>query len=158
MRKLAILLLALFAIAGTSAARSHRKPHKVARRAGVPRGKRYRAPKQKHTRNTSYQTPARLPQGPSPERFQEIQKALVDKGYYKGEPTGQWTPESTDALRRFQADQNLRVDGKIGSLSLIALGLGPRRTLNAQSTPPAAPSSALKPAPAVETQPVSVPE
>ncbi len=32
-----------------------------------------------------------------------------------------------DALKRFQHDQNLVEDGKIGSLSLIALGLGPKR-------------------------------
>jgi hypothetical protein len=37
-----------------------------------------------------------------------------------------------EALKRFQADQNLTPDGKLGSLSLIALGLGPKR-LSAQS-------------------------
>ena len=41
--------------------------------------------------------------------------------------TAQWGPESVDALKRFQADQNLMPDGKINSLSLIALGLGPKR-------------------------------
>ena len=123
----------------------------------MPRAKRYRAPKQKRIRHTSYLAPTRAPQAPSPDRFQEIQQALVNKGYYKGEPTGQWNPESTDALRRFQSDQNLRVDGKIGSLSLIALGLGPKRTLNLPATPPAAPSAAFKPAPA-EPPPVTVPE
>jgi hypothetical protein len=30
-------------------------------------------------------------------------------------------------LKRFQREQNLPDDGKIGSLSLIALGLGPKR-------------------------------
>jgi len=38
-----------------------------------------------------------------------------------------------DALKRFQRDQNLTEDGKIGALSLIALGLGPRRTGSAES-------------------------
>lgn len=147
-RKVAILLLALFASAGISAARNHRKPHKVPRRAGSTRGKRFRPPKQKkHTRYTIYPAPARSPQGPTPERYQEIQQALMDKGYYKGEVTGQWNPEASDALRRFQSDQNLQVDGKIGSLSLIALGLGPKRTLSAQSTPPAAPSEESVPVP-----------
>jgi hypothetical protein len=32
-----------------------------------------------------------------------------------------------DALKRFQRDQNIGDDGKLGSLSLIALGLGPKR-------------------------------
>lgn len=67
------------------------------------------------------------PQQPSPERYKEIQQALASRGYFTGEPDGTWGPASIDALRRFQHDQNLVEDGKIGSLSLIALGLGPKR-------------------------------
>ena len=65
---------------------------------------------------------------PTPERYREIQQALAGKGYFKGVANGEWGPDSVDALRRFQADQSLEVDGKIGSVSLIALGLGPKRT------------------------------
>ena len=57
----------------------------------------------------------------------EIQQALATRGYFKTEPDGNWGPASIDALKRFQHDQNLAKDGKIGSLSLIALGLGPKR-------------------------------
>lgn len=64
---------------------------------------------------------------PSADRYREIQQALADKGYLKSTPNGVWDAESTDALKRFQTDQNLTADGKIGSLSLIALGLGPKR-------------------------------
>ena len=149
MLTLAIVLLSLLAFAGVSSARTHRKPHKVTRPYGTPRAKRYRAPKQKHPRNMSYQAPARSSQGPSPERYKEIQQALADKGYYKGDVTGQWDSLSGDALRSFQSDQNLRVDGKVGSLSLIALGLGPKRTLTAQSTVPV---------PTIEVPSVSVPK
>jgi peptidoglycan hydrolase-like protein with peptidoglycan-binding domain len=67
------------------------------------------------------------PQQPSQERYKEIQQALASKGYFRTEPDGAWGPASIDALRRFQHDQNLVEDGKIGSLSLIALGLGPKR-------------------------------
>lgn len=67
------------------------------------------------------------PQQPSPERYKEIQQALASKGYFNGEPDGTWGPASVDALKRFQHDQSLTEDGKIGSLSLIALGLGPKR-------------------------------
>lgn len=67
------------------------------------------------------------PQQPSQERFKEIQQALADKGYFTGTADGNWGPASIDALKRFQHDQNLVEDGKIGSLSLIALGLGPKR-------------------------------
>ena len=69
---------------------------------------------------------------PTKDRYQQIQQALASKGYYSGEPNGAWGPESVEALKRFQSDQNLTPDGKLGSLSLIALGLGPKR-LSAQS-------------------------
>jgi peptidoglycan hydrolase-like protein with peptidoglycan-binding domain len=71
-------------------------------------------------------------QAPSPERYKEIQHALASKGYFEGEPTGEWGPDSVEALKRFQTGQNLTPDGKINSLSLIALGLGPKR-LSAKS-------------------------
>jgi peptidoglycan hydrolase-like protein with peptidoglycan-binding domain len=66
-------------------------------------------------------------QQPAPERYKEIQQALADKGYFSGSPDGAWSATSTDALKRFQHDQNLNEDGKLDSLSIIALGLGPKR-------------------------------
>jgi len=64
-------------------------------------------------------------QQPTQERYKEIQQALAEKGYFHGMVDGAWGADSTDALKRFQREQNLEEDGKIGSLSLIALGLGP---------------------------------
>jgi peptidoglycan hydrolase-like protein with peptidoglycan-binding domain len=66
---------------------------------------------------------------PTPERYTEIQQALADKGYYTGPVNGSWGSECVEALKRFQADQNLVPDGKLGALSIIALGLGPKRQL-----------------------------
>ncbi len=64
---------------------------------------------------------------PAPERYKEIQQALVSKGYLKPEEaSGVWDQNSSDALKRFQTDQKLQGTGKIDSLSLIALGLGPK--------------------------------
>jgi peptidoglycan hydrolase-like protein with peptidoglycan-binding domain len=63
---------------------------------------------------------------PTPDRYREIQDALAKKGYLHGEATGAWDQESADALRRFQQDQNLEPSGKLNSLSIIALGLGPK--------------------------------
>jgi hypothetical protein len=64
---------------------------------------------------------------PAPERYKEIQGALAAKGYLKPEDAnGSWNQASVDALTRFQSEQNLGSTGKINSLSLIALGLGPR--------------------------------
>lgn len=76
---------------------------------------------------------------PTPERYKQIQEALAAKGYLKPEDaTGAWGPDSVDALRRFQADQKIDGAGKINSLSLIALGLGPKRE-NLAAAKPAAP-------------------
>ena len=63
---------------------------------------------------------------PTPDRYREIQEALAKKGYLHGEASGAWNRDSTDALRRFQQDQNLQASGKLDSLSIIALGLGPK--------------------------------
>jgi len=75
---------------------------------------------------------------PSPERYKQIQEALASKGYLKPEEAGgAWGQASADALKRFQADQNLESTGKINSLSLIALGLGPKH--DGPATPPKPP-------------------
>lgn len=66
------------------------------------------------------------PSGPSSDRIRLIQQALAERGYLRSEPTGVWSPASIEALKRFEADQNVKVDGKIDSKILIALGLGPR--------------------------------
>jgi peptidoglycan hydrolase-like protein with peptidoglycan-binding domain len=63
---------------------------------------------------------------PTPDRYIEIQQALIDKGYLEGPATGEWGPQSIAALKKFQQDQNLQPTGKLDSLSLITLGLGPR--------------------------------
>lgn len=90
---------------------------------------------------------------PSPDRYREIQQALADKGFFKGEVNGTWSADSVEALKNFQRAQNLDPDGKLGSLSLIALGLGPKRITAASmlapppppptppSTPPADPNN-----------------
>src|ERR1017187_9745891 len=75
---------------------------------------------------------------PTPDRYREIQGALASKGYLKPEDaTGTWNQTSADAMKKFQAEQNLDSNGKINSLSLIALGLGPHR--DPAPPPPKAP-------------------
>jgi peptidoglycan hydrolase-like protein with peptidoglycan-binding domain len=76
-------------------------------------------------------------QQPTADRYREIQQALADKGYFQGPVDGAWNPGSVEALKRFQKDQNLDPDGKIGSLSLIALGLGPKRSVASAQPAPA---------------------
>lgn len=74
---------------------------------------------------------------PTQDRYREIQSALAAKGYMSpDEATGTWGPSSVDALKRFQADQKIASTGKINSLSLIALGLGPKREAAVVVPPP----------------------
>lgn len=115
--------------AHSSKTRSARSTKPVSTKGAVAsKGKSRRsAPVTAHSRR-SFQA------APTPERYKEIQQALANKGYYKGQATGQWGSDSVEALSRFQKDQNLEPDGKIGSLSLIALGLGPKR-MTAQAKP-----------------------
>ncbi|MBM3786363.1 MAG: hypothetical protein FJW30_18545 [Acidobacteria bacterium] len=66
-------------------------------------------------------------QSPTQERFTEIQQALIQRGFLSGTPSGVWSAESIEAVKRFQQEQNLPANGKVTSLTLIALGLGPQR-------------------------------
>jgi hypothetical protein len=102
-----------------SGAASARKSGTTAKSAGT-RGKKPAPGKRVSWRNR--QTT------PSPDRYREIQGALAAKGFLKPEDaTGTWNETSSDALKKFQTEQNLESSGKINSLSLIALGLGPHR-------------------------------
>lgn len=72
-------------------------------------------------------------QAPTQDRYREIQQALADKGYFKGTVDGHWGTDSVAALRSFQQEHNLDGDGKLTSLSLIGLGLGPNRAAIAKT-------------------------
>lgn len=92
---------------------------------------------------------------PDSDRYAEIQKALADRGYFKGEVNGQWKDDSVDALRRFQTDQKLDSDGKIDSLTLIGLGLGPKHDGSLVTPHPAPAATAPATAPTDVTPPSS---
>ena len=109
------------------------KKSSAVKKSGPAKAKTSTASKKKTTskkQTAAKQTPVRrsVQQQPTPERYKEIQKALADKGYFGGDVDGNWGPSSVDALKRFQHDQNLNEDGKLGALSVIALGLGPKHT------------------------------
>ncbi len=102
-------------VAGKRTSTAVRKTGTRRRTTASARSRRKRAPR----RNVQLQ--------PTPERYQQIQEALAAKGYSGGTPDGTWGPDWMDALKRFQKDQKLEPSGKLNSLSLIALGLGPDR-------------------------------
>jgi len=92
---------------------------------------------------------------PTPDRYRQIQQALADRGYFKGEVNGAWGADSVAALKRFEADRSLTADGKLQARALIELGLGPTRGVAAPSvsgpppitTEPAAPQPPQREAP-----------
>jgi len=67
---------------------------------------------------------ARGQQAPTADRIREIQRALAEKGHYAGEPTGKWDAKSVEAMKKFQASNDLPANGKIDAKSLQKLGLG----------------------------------
>jgi len=73
---------------------------------------------------------------PDPDRYRQIQQALADRGYFKGQVNGQWNEDSVDALKRFQTDQRLDADGKINALTLNGLGLGAKHDGTSAATVP----------------------
>ncbi|MCC6860575.1 MAG: peptidoglycan-binding protein [Bryobacterales bacterium] len=117
----------------------------AAARKGTASKKRATA-KSRRTRRTARTTWRNRQAAPTPERYREIQQALIEKGYF-GEPaTGVWGESSVEALKRFQREHDLEPTGKIDSLSLIALGLGPKyETHTSNSTPRAGPPPGSNP-------------
>lgn len=116
----------------------------AAKPAKSAHGTRSRSHRAKHSTGPSYQL------HPDSSRYAEIQKALADRGYFKGDANGQWNDDSVDALKRFQADQNLDNDGKINSLTLIGLGLGPKHDsspVSSEKPPSPGPASGGSPPP-----------
>jgi peptidoglycan hydrolase-like protein with peptidoglycan-binding domain len=136
--------LAAVACATTTTKAPKQKSPKIVSHSSKPK---YKAPKYKTAKSKSpkykspkYKAPKKShrssQQAPTEDRYKEIQQALVSKGYLHSEPNGAWGADSTEALKRFQADQNLTPDGKLNSLSLIAMGLGPKRMTAQTHAPP----------------------
>jgi Putative peptidoglycan binding domain len=166
---LAIFAMAWAAFGETPPAKSHKRHHSTSSTARTRAKKNARATATRTTpgkstkakptgarttkaaarrKGKSRRTSRSYQQAPSPERYKEIQQALASKGFLEGEPTGEWGPDSVEALKRFQTGQNLTPDGKINSLSLIALGLGPKRLTAKSDSASPQPGTPAPPPPA----------
>ncbi len=91
-----------------------------------------------------------------PERVVEIQRALIDAGYLKHEPTGKWDDATRDSMKRFQADNNFPTTGLPEAKSLMKLGLGPHAL--PEEIDPSAPARAGIDPPGPKSAPPSKPE
>jgi general secretion pathway protein A len=62
-----------------------------------------------------------LDQGASGERVRILQQTLRDLGYFPGVPSGQFQDLTLQAVKRFQRDSQLAVDGRVGRRTLMIL-------------------------------------
>lgn len=60
-----------------------------------------------------------------PERIQEIQQALIRKGFLKQEANGKWDSATREAMRNYQQANGFEVTGLPEAKALMKLGLGP---------------------------------
>jgi peptidoglycan hydrolase-like protein with peptidoglycan-binding domain len=86
---------------------------------------------------------------PAADRITEIQSALIRENALTGDPTGIWDAATIEAMKRFQAAQNLTPTGKIDALTLQHLGLGSDvagkgAPLPPLPPPPATPSASIQ--------------
>lgn len=143
----AVAAFLFFTWSAESATAAHKAPARKTSSAKKTSSGRKSTSAKSTARKSTRKTPAKpvaawrtRQSAPTPARYRQIQEALAAKGYLsQDDVTGAWNQNSVEALRRFQAEQNIESTGKINSLSLIALGLGPKHD-----------SAATKPAPAAQ--------
>ena len=113
--------LCIFGAAGVWAqATSHAKPQVTS----TSKSSTAKKPTSKSSKRKSSSARSHMQTAPTPDRIKEIQSALAKAGSYKGEPTGKWDDNTSEAMKRFQVSNGLMPTGKLGALSLQKLGLG----------------------------------
>ncbi|MGL5065222.1 MAG: peptidoglycan-binding protein, partial [Microcoleus sp.] len=71
---------------------------------------------------------ALIKRGDSGPEVAQIQKTLKQVGYFRGRATGFYGSITVAAVRKFQKDNNLKVDGIVGPQTLSALKIQPETT------------------------------
>lgn len=66
------------------------------------------------------------PTGVPADRVEEIQSALIQRGYLSGSPTGQYDASTIQAMKRFQSDNRLSATGYPTAHALKRLGVSKR--------------------------------
>ncbi|NJS12374.1 MAG: peptidoglycan-binding protein [Microcoleus sp. CSU_2_2] len=69
-----------------------------------------------------------LRRGDSGDEVAELQKTLQSAGYFRGRSTGFYGSVTDAAVRKFQAENNLKVDGIVGPKTSAALRIKPEET------------------------------
>jgi len=96
----------------------------------------------------------RVPLQVKDDRVAQVQQKLNDQGFDAGQVDGLWGPNTSAALRRYQAKNNLQQSGKLDPSTLAALGIATSAAAStvAQAVPTPVPASATPiPAPVAPT-------
>ena len=70
---------------------------------------------------TAFAAAKLLKEGMRGEAVREVQEVLIELEYLEGKPSGVFDKKTTDAVRRFQRDRELEVDGICGPLTRAEL-------------------------------------
>ena len=74
------------------------------------------------------------------DQVRDVQGALKSQGFFYGEVTGTESAETGAAIRRFQIRSGITVTGKLNADTLVALGLGEKKTAGVAPQPAPAPA------------------
>jgi peptidoglycan hydrolase-like protein with peptidoglycan-binding domain len=108
-------LLSSLAFAGLAAAGP--APEGAPRGGGVPHGN--------EPADAPAHADAHVRATPGSDRVAAVQRSLADRGLYHGKIDGVWGAETEAALRKFQSQNNLAVNGKLDAPTADKLGLQP---------------------------------
>ena len=67
----------------------------------------------------------KMQKGDSGAEVTELQTTLQDAGYFRNQPTGFYGAVTQAAVKKFQAENNLKVDGIVGPKTFSALNVKP---------------------------------
>lgn len=139
MKPMSLIIAALFGLAGAVPAMAL-QPTRLATKAGSAR--------------------ETVPLEVKDDRVAQMQQKLNDQGFDAGQVDGLWGPNTSAALRRYQAKNNLRQSGKLDPSTLGALGISTSAAASTVvqevPTPVIAPATPI-PAPVVTTTPGAPP-
>lgn len=82
------------------------------------------------------------------DRLRDVQTELKAQGFYYGEVSGQTSPETAAAIKRYQIRNGLEVTGQLSAETTAALGIGQAKPVPQEAPPPApAPEPMRQPEP-----------
>jgi hypothetical protein len=117
-----LVIVASLALASMSAAWCAPSTARARQATSVSAGSRSTSHKKSSRRRSSRRKPGQ--KAPTADRISEIQSALSNGGYYRGDPNGKWDSNTVAAVQKFQSANGIGPSGKLDAPTLQKLGLG----------------------------------